>query len=325
MAGREGEHRAGPPRAAGLRVDVCTFEGLRVGLPRLLDAFARRGLRATIFSAMGPDRSGLAVFRLFRKRGFLGKMLRTRAASMYGFRTALQGTLLPAPRMAERGAGVLRRAVEEGHEVGVHGWDHVRWQDRLDSLPERAIREDYERALDAFERAVGRLPSCTAAPAWLASEGSLAVEAGFPFGYASDTRGRGPFLPVAGGRVLPIPQVPVTLPTLDEELGRGGLTAEGFVERILSSLVPGAPNVFTAHAEAEGRVYLRPFEELLDRAGMEGWSWVPLGEVVPRELASLPVCPVERMLLPGRAGSVSIQAKALPGKRAAGTGTGPET
>lgn len=271
---------------------------------------------------MGPDRSGLAVFRLFRKRGFLGKMLRTRAASMYGFRTALQGTLLPAPRMAERGAAVLRRAVEEGHEVGVHGWDHVRWQDRLDVLPEPVVREDYERALEAFDRAVGRLPSCTAAPAWLASEVSLVVEAGFPFRYASDTRGRGPFLPFARGRVLPIPQVPVTLPTLDEELGRRGLTAEGFTTRVLSSLVPGAPNVFTAHAEAEGRIYLRPFEDLLDRSGAEGWSWVPLGEILPRDPASLPVCSVGRAILPGRAGHVSIQGDAVSGEGAARTETG---
>ncbi|HVR75595.1 MAG TPA: 4-deoxy-4-formamido-L-arabinose-phosphoundecaprenol deformylase, partial [Planctomycetota bacterium] len=135
--------------------------------------------------------------------------------------------------------------------------------------------------------------------------------------------GRGPFLPLAGGRVLPIPQVPVTLPTLDEELGRRGLTAEGFTMMVLSSLVPGAPNVFTAHAEAEGRVYLRPFEDLLDRAGAEGWSWVPLGEVIPREIPSLPVCPVERALLPGRAGAVSVQGDAVPGERGASTGTGP--
>src|SRR5262245_59627265 len=83
----------------GLRIDVCTYQGFREGVPRLLDALAKRKIRATFFTAMGPDRSGLAVLRLFRKKGFLAKMLRTGAGSMYGWRTALYGTLLPAPRI----------------------------------------------------------------------------------------------------------------------------------------------------------------------------------------------------------------------------------
>src|SRR2546422_3343829 len=81
----------------GLRIDVCTYQGFRQGVPRLLDALAKRKIRATFFPAMGPDRSGRAVLRFFRKKGFLTKMLRTGAARMYGVRTALYGTLLPAP------------------------------------------------------------------------------------------------------------------------------------------------------------------------------------------------------------------------------------
>ena len=109
-----------------LKVDVDTFRGMREGLPRLLDILAERKIRATIFVSMGPDHSGRAIRRIFTKPGFLTKMLRTKAVSLYGPRTVLYGTLLPGPRIAGRNAGLFRRIEGEGHEAGVHGWDHVR-------------------------------------------------------------------------------------------------------------------------------------------------------------------------------------------------------
>ena len=50
---------------------------------------------------------------------------------------------------------------------------------------------------------------------------ALEQELGFP--YASDTRGAGPFVPVVGGAVVAVPQLPTTLPTLDELIGRPDL------------------------------------------------------------------------------------------------------
>src|ERR1700724_2608370 len=87
---------ASPPRVA-LKIDVDTFRGTRDGVPARLDDLAAAGVRAAFFFPLGPAHSGRAVLRIFRKRGFLAKMLRTNAARMYGWRTALYGTLLPAP------------------------------------------------------------------------------------------------------------------------------------------------------------------------------------------------------------------------------------
>src|ERR1700712_3660445 len=80
----------------GLRVDVDTHDGMRDGVPRLLEVMAAEGVKATFYFAMGPDRSGLAVLNALRP-GFLKKMTRTGAAQVYGWRTGLSGTLLPPP------------------------------------------------------------------------------------------------------------------------------------------------------------------------------------------------------------------------------------
>ena len=88
--------------SVALKVDCDTYLGTRDGIPRLLDILGSRGIRATFFFTLGPDRSGVAVRRVFTRKGFLKKMLRSRAPSLYPLRTMLSGTLLPAPRIGER-------------------------------------------------------------------------------------------------------------------------------------------------------------------------------------------------------------------------------
>ena len=129
------------PRRVALKVDCDTEEGTRTGVPRLVEILAARGIRATFFFSLGPDRSGVAVKRIFTKKGFLRKMLRTRAPSLYGWRTMLSGTLLPAPMIGVRAAEAMRVTVKGGHGTGVHGtalpasWAR-KWCQGAESRPE---------------------------------------------------------------------------------------------------------------------------------------------------------------------------------------------
>ena len=62
-----------------LKVDVDTYVGTRDGVPHLLEILERFGIKATFYFSMGPDNSGKAIRRIFTRKGFLKKMLRTRA------------------------------------------------------------------------------------------------------------------------------------------------------------------------------------------------------------------------------------------------------
>jgi undecaprenyl phosphate-alpha-L-ara4FN deformylase len=42
-------------------VDVDTYRGTLEGVPRLLDLFAKEGVKATFFFSLGPDTSGKAI------------------------------------------------------------------------------------------------------------------------------------------------------------------------------------------------------------------------------------------------------------------------
>ena len=246
-----------------LRVDVCTYRGLRDGAPELLRIFRRRKIRATFFVALGPDSSGRAVMKLLQP-SFARKMIRNKAAGTYGLATALYGTVLPAPLVGAGRPSILKRILDDGHELGAHGWDHRRWQDDLDEYSRAKLASEFDRMCEAFRAAAGREPRAFAAPAWRVSPALLELEARAGFAFASDSRGSAPFLPVYEGRRYPVPQVPVTFPTLDEALVI--MSAAEFYKETLAAAQGGREYACLAvHAEMEGRKYAREFERFLEK------------------------------------------------------------
>ena len=79
-----------------LKVDVDTYRGTREGVPRLIRLLEAKRAGATFLFSLGPDHTGWAVRRVFR-RGFVGKVARTSVLEHYGLKTLLYGTLLPGP------------------------------------------------------------------------------------------------------------------------------------------------------------------------------------------------------------------------------------
>lgn len=294
----------------GIKVDVDTLQGFRQGVPALLKVLADLEISASFFLALGPDNSGRALFRLFRQRGFLEKMWRTRAPSLYGWKTMCYGTLLPAPLIGAAAPELLAHIVAAGHEVGLHGYDHVRWHDHLFRLRPGEVAQEVAQAQEVFTSLLGRPARAFAAPGWQCSAISRDVLATQGFLYASDTRGYAPYFPRFGARVSPILEIPTTLPTLDELLGFNGCRPEDFNALILSRLQGHRPQVLTVHAEVEGGSYLKEFRRLLARCRGQGVEFFRLEdwarELLQRPL-EIPLCPVTSTRLPGRAGRVSGQ------------------
>jgi undecaprenyl phosphate-alpha-L-ara4FN deformylase len=299
------------PRIA-LKVDVDTFRGTRDGVPAMLEDLAAAGVRATFFLTLGPDNSGRAVFRVFTKPGFLRKMMRTNAAKMYGWKTALYGTLLPAPRIGRHCAAELREIEKAGHEVGLHAWDHVLWQDRLHRLSRSAIDAQLQRGIDAFAEIYGRRPRVFAAPAWFCTEDGFEALDACGFDYISIARGpEAPYYPRVRGHVLKTLDIPTTVPTLDEDLGRDGITPENYVDRLVARYRPGHDEVLTVHAETEGLAHRDLFQQLLARHNAMGLKTVPASELAAEAKAVLGGAPVRDVRLgeiPGRSGKVVLTA-----------------
>src|SRR5690242_14897150 len=116
-----------------LKIDVDTDRGTRIGVPNLTADLAAAGVPATFLFALGPDQTGRAITRVFRP-GFLDKVGRTGVVRLYGLRTLLYGTVLPAPHIGRRNEAAIRAVRAAGFETGIHCHNHYRWQDHVHSM-----------------------------------------------------------------------------------------------------------------------------------------------------------------------------------------------
>jgi undecaprenyl phosphate-alpha-L-ara4FN deformylase len=294
-----------------LKIDVDTYRGTREGVPRLAGLLERLDARATFLFSLGPDHTGRALRRVLRP-GFLGKVRRTSVLEHYGLRTLLYGVLLPGPDIGRRCVGEMRAVARRGFEVGVHTWDHVRWQDGVARAGEPWTRRELTRACARFAEVFGEGPRVHGAAGWQMNRHVPALEAELGFRYASDTRGRSPFLPLVDGRAAAVPQLPTTLPTLDELIGREDLGGQDPVEHLLAltAAAPGRDQVFTLHAELEGGAYAPALERLLREWQARGARLTDLaGYARQLDLARLPQCAILAGSVAGRAGTLALQAQ----------------
>jgi undecaprenyl phosphate-alpha-L-ara4FN deformylase len=294
-----------------LKIDVDTYRGTREGVPRLAAALERAGARATFLFSLGPDHTGRAIKRVFR-RGFLGKVRRTSVTQHYGVRTLLYGVLLPGPHIGRRCAQTMRDVARRGFEVGVHTYDHVKWQDGVARASEPWTRRQLVLAREEFVRVFERAPEVHGAAGWQVNASVPGLEKELGFRWVSDTRGMGPFVPVVNGQEVAVPQLPTTLPTLDELIGREDLGGAGPVEHLLGLTREGADQVFTLHAELEGGAYLEGFDRLLRGWRARGFTLTDLGSYAQAlELSRLPRCEILSGAVQGRSGNLAVQGRRL--------------
>ena len=294
-----------------LKIDVDTFVGTRDGVPNLLRILQQFGIRGTFYFSLGPDNSGKAIRRIFHK-GFLSKMLRTRAPSMYGVRTLLYGTLLPAPLIGTGLPDVMRTVQQAGHEVGIHCWDHVKWHDYLSRFPKQTTFRELDQARTMFEGIFGSRARTTAAPGWTVSSDSLEIQDSMGLSHCSDARGTTPFFPTIAGRRFSTLQIPSTWPTMDELLGENNITLTTINDQYLQLLKPGL-NIHTIHAELEGNALSATFVELLKRLAERNVRFVTLAEVAEEFGANAPCCELRMEYIEGRAMPVAVQGCTVEG------------
>jgi peptidoglycan/xylan/chitin deacetylase (PgdA/CDA1 family) len=281
-----------------LKVDVETLRGTREGVPALVDMLERHGAGATFFVSLGPDHSGRGLYH----------GLRSGIVSHYGVRTLLYGTLLPGPDIGRRMRAVLRSVRDAGFETGIHCYDVVRWMHGVAHADADWTAAEMQRAIDRFVDVFGEMPHAHGAAGWRTNRHALRLTQRLGFGYGSDGRGVGPHLPVWNGELVRCPQLPTTLPTLDELMAVGveaGALAESILARTADA--PG-DQVFTLRAEIEGMKHAATLEALLLGWKAQGYELVSLGALCESiEAMALPRCEVGWGTVPGRAGMLLVQ------------------
>jgi peptidoglycan/xylan/chitin deacetylase (PgdA/CDA1 family) len=262
----------------GLKVDVATSRGARIGVPRLMELFSRHGAGATFFFALGPER-------------------------------LLHRSWLPGPELGRR-ARLLREVRDAGYEAGIQAFDPVRWMERSGDADQSWTREQMEHACASFMRVFGVAPQAHAASGWRMNRHAWRLTQRLGFRYGSDTRGSCPYIPVRNAEIVACPQLPTTLPTFEEMIARDGIRPEEAVRAMLraSAEPPPAGHVFSLRAEREGMRHAPFLDELLIGWRAQGYAFTALQDFLADvNLARLPRHAVVEGTVPGRAQPVALQ------------------
>lgn len=264
----------------GLRIEVATLRGTRKAVPRLAAALKEARAGGTFLFSLGPDHTGRA----------LGSLPRVPRLKCYGPVALVSGTLLPGADIGARAADAMRSVEAEGHEAGILAFDRVRWLKRIAGAGEAWTAAAMQRARERFEEIFGTAALTHGAPGWRMNRYAFRYAQRLGFRHCSDTRGTGPFIPVVRGELVACPQLPTTLPTLDELLAQGN-TPDQAVQRLLEASrdPPPTGHVYAARAEVEGTVFESALTALLAGWHALGYRVVSLREYAAGlNLANLP-------------------------------------
>ncbi len=292
-----------------LKIDVDTERGTKEGVPNLLKLFKELDIPATFLFALGPDNTGRALKRIFRP-GFLKKAARSNVVGMYGIKTLLNGVLWPGPHIAKRHANIMQKVREENHETGIHCYDHIRWQDGVQNMSPAEVSAEFQKACNVYTEVFKTNPLSAGAAGWQANAKSLAAYDAANLLYGSDGRGTHPFYPRVEQHVFKTIQIPTTLPTLDELLGRPEYPENSLINYYISLLKPDQINIFTMHAEIEGMAKLAWFREFLQASKSHNIIFKKMDDIA-RDLLknpeNIPVCDFLQGSIDGRSGTLAVQ------------------
>lgn len=291
-----------------LKIDVDTYRGTLQGVPQLVDILRRNRAGASFLFSLGPDHTGRAIKRVFRP-GFMKKVKRTSVVEHYGLKTLMYGTILPGPDIGRGCGDILRATRDTGFETAIHCWDHIRWQDGVEQADATWTEIEMRRAHERYVEVFGVESTGHGAAGWQMNPHALRLTQRLGYRWSSDCRGSHPFMPVWNGEVVHCPQLPTTLPTLDELIGIDDIDA-GNVHQHLLRLTADTrtDHVFTLHAELEGLKFGQTLENLLTGWREQGYELVAMGQLAAGlDLARLPRHEIVRGEIPGRSGTLTLQ------------------
>lgn len=143
-------------KAFTLRVDLESFEGIKEGLPPLLDLLKKYDMKASFYVVMGGESNFLELLKYRKKMKSSGE----RSMRVWSFREKLRKIFFPRDFVKEN-IKIIERILEEGHELGMHGWKHREWTRGLEKIdPLKKIIGCKKR----YSRLFGKNPISWASP-----------------------------------------------------------------------------------------------------------------------------------------------------------------
>ena len=235
-----------------LKIDVSTVLGIKKGVPALMTLLHQYKANASFMFSLGPA----------RHKNFLAR------------------ALLPTPDLSRRSALTMQAVQDAGFDVALQCWDNQRWQAQAATATPVWIESTMRQAHTEYEKIMGRPSAGVGAAGWQMNVHALRMTQRLGYQWASDCRGSHPFVPVWHAELVLCPQLPTTLPTLDELIGTEDLTIDNVHQRLNRLTAIQIKNhVFQLNAEREGLALLEVMPRLLEGWLDQGYELVSLSQL----------------------------------------------
>lgn len=263
------------------RVDIDSAYGMRNGVPNILELLRKLDMPASFFVVMGGE-TGLFEFLTGGQRVATGAPgVKLPALEMV--------RILAAPyNFAERHADTLRTAINDGHEVGPHGWKHREWTRSLESIN---VEQRFTQITQLYPKLFSSAPSSFTAPGFKTNVAVLTSLDKFGFKAAGDLDGTEPFRPVVGETKYRHVQVPVTLKDKQTRPLIEGLHFDGYSDDSIVKIITGqiaqqerenGYSCFYCHDVFEGITKLNLLKDVLTFVKLEGIETATIKEVAAK-------------------------------------------
>lgn len=235
-----------------LRVDLESDKGIKA-VPKLLDLLKKYDMKASFYLVMGGESNFIDVIRYNKKLENAAE----RKIKIWSFKEKIRMVLFPKDFVKEN-LPILKRILDEGHELGLHGWKHRAWSRGLHKID---YKEHITKAINKYIRLFKVKPISWSSPAFNINNSVLKELEKVGIRFISD---------FGGGEVKyigKIKNIPITImgennsPFIEFWAGKGRSDSE-ILEIFKKEIEDKEIISFYIHGLFEGRFKLRLLEEI---------------------------------------------------------------
>ena len=208
-----------------LRVDVDTFEGLKLGMPNVVDFALKTECAVTVYLSLGKFSTGRNLFRIIKNKEINQKRIppwqRNHPKSIF------RGLLLPSREIRDKEIKIIQEFNSERLiEFHPHGYNHIKWSRSFSKLNYENTKEIVVKLIEENKRIFGKEPVANAAPNFQINKHYFRILKEENFSFSSDIIYPIPFnLRFEGNsssnQTFQIPQLPVTETSIEEFILQG--------------------------------------------------------------------------------------------------------
>lgn len=195
-----------------LRIDIDTFDGLKNGIPKILDILADYDMKVSFYCIMGREGDLFNMLKYkIRSRKFSPSLLDTNKLSVnpsfFLKETLHLSKIFFYPRKVSLISENLKRIKKEAHEIGPHGYTHIKWS----NITSSEMRQEFKSMIREYQCIFKIYPKSWSAPFGVLNKNCIKLTEEFRFDVNSYLGGSRIFRPIINGKECHHIMVPVTI------------------------------------------------------------------------------------------------------------------